>query len=184
MLYSIICLTKILTLETVTFLFILVGVLCINLLWYIRFTVSQEEEVHSSSWCHRCTNSAAYSSKRFKLLSAIILLCQGYCWIGKNTNKKFNWIMVLIIKTGSTLMFEFVFGFNECLWAIISLLIFGFIYGLLLHDFWIYDTNDFKSPLTPHAHEWKTWVQRPPNLFQKVEKNLSKGSQISILSES
>ena len=29
------------------------------------------------------TRSAIHSSKRFKPLFAIILLCQGYCWIGK-----------------------------------------------------------------------------------------------------
>ena len=92
-----------------------------------------------------CTHSATHSSKRFKPLSTIILLCQGYCWIGKNTNKELNCVMlmVLVIRRSSNLKFQFVFDFNECLWAIFSLLsfkIFGFILGLglyiLLLIFW------------------------------------------------
>ena len=78
--------------------------------------------------------------------------------------------MVLIIKPGSTPKFEFVFGFNECLRAIISLLIFGFICGLLLHDFWIYDANDFKSPLTP-------WVK---NVTAKTTKFIPKSWEKSV----
>ena len=47
----------------------------------------QEEEVHSSSWGHRCRHSATHLSKRFKPLSATILLWQDHCWIAKNRNK-------------------------------------------------------------------------------------------------
>ena len=110
----------------------------------------QEEEVHSSSWGHRCTHSAAQSIKRFKLLSPIKLLCQGYCWIEKNTNNRF---MVLIIKPGSTLKFQFVFSFNKCLWAFFFLLSFEnfwiyiwvvVVWLLSLRHRWLY----FKSPLT------------------------------------
>ena len=60
----------------------------------------------------------------------IMLLCQGCCWIGKNTNKKFSCVMVLIMRPTSTLKFQFVFGFNECLWEIFSLLNF--------ENFWFY----------------------------------------------
>ena len=83
--------------------------------------------------------------------------------------------MVFIMRPNSTLKFCIIFGFSECLWAIFSLLNFenfGFIFGLSLYDFWFYETNDFKPPLTPcHADEWKTWVQRL-NIFQNVEKSL------------
>ena len=72
-------------------------------------------------------HSAAHSSKRFKPLSTIILLCQCYCWIEKNTS---NCVMVLIIRPGSTLKFQFVIGFNEWLWAIFFLLSF--------QNFWFY----------------------------------------------
>ena len=65
-------------------------------IWYgarsVHFTVpssKKREEVHSSSWGHRCTHSA-HSPKRFKPLSATMLLWQGHCWIGKNTNKVLN----------------------------------------------------------------------------------------------
>ena len=44
----------------------------------------------------RCTYSAAHSSKIFK--SVIVLLCQGCCWIGKNTYKEFNRVIMLTIR--------------------------------------------------------------------------------------
>ena len=37
-------------------------------------------------------------SKKFKLLSTIIVLCQGYDWIWKNTNEEFNCVMILRIR--------------------------------------------------------------------------------------
>ena len=109
--------TKSLTLATAPFLFILVGVLSVCefamvpgvyiLLW------PQEEDVCCSSWGHRCTHSAAQSSKRFKPLSVTILLWQSHCWIGKKTQAR-NLIvfMVIVIWSSSTLKFLFVFDFN------------------------------------------------------------------------
>ena len=120
---------------------------------------SQEEEVPSSSWGHRCAHSAAQSIKRFKLLSPIILLCQGYCWIDKNTN---NCFMVLIIRPGSTLKFQFVFSFNKCIWTFFFILSFQnfwiyiwvvVVWLLILRHRWLY----FKSPLT-----------RPPVPINKI----------------
>ena len=85
--YSIPSSTKILNLTTAPFLFILVSALSVckfamvpgvYILLYL-----QEEEVHSSSRGHRYIyiyiHSAAQSSKRFKPLSAAILLWQGHC---------------------------------------------------------------------------------------------------------
>ena len=63
--YNFICSTKILTLAMALFLFILVGAFCefaMVLGEYILLS-SQEEEVHFSSWGHKCTHSAANSSK-------------------------------------------------------------------------------------------------------------------------
>ena len=79
--YSIICCTKILTLAITSFLFILVDVLCQFALVPGRYILlsTQEEEVHSSYWGHKCTHAAAHLSKRFKPLSDITWLCQGYC---------------------------------------------------------------------------------------------------------
>ena len=76
----------------------------------------QEKAVHYSSWGHRCTHSAVYSSKIFKPLSDIILLCEVYCRIGKCTNKELNYVMVFIMRPSSTLKLQFVFDFNESLW--------------------------------------------------------------------
>ena len=58
-------------------------------------------------------------------MSTIILLCQGYCWI--DTNKEFNWVIMLIIRPSSTIFF---FWF-QCLWAIFSLFINIFKYPAL-----------------------------------------------------
>ena len=104
------------------FLFILVGILCEFAMVpaVCILLCPQEEKVHYSSWGHRCTYLAAHSSKRFKPLSDIIWLCQGYWWIGKNTNKvQFTCVMVFIMRPNST--FIFIGGFNEYLWAIFSL---------------------------------------------------------------
>ena len=126
----------------------------------------QEEEIHYS---------AEHSLKRFKPLSDIILLCQGYCWTGKNINKEFSCVMVFIMRPSSTLKLQFIFDFNECLWAIFSLLnIWTFLVlylacGCMTFDF---TTQMTSSHLLPHANEWKTWVQRLPNTLQNVEKDL------------
>ena len=77
--YSIPSSTKILNLTTTPFLFILVSVLSLNLLW-----------------CQECIFSCTPRKKRYTqkdlnpCLSLYILLWQGHCWIGKNTNKEFN----------------------------------------------------------------------------------------------
>ena len=128
MLCSIICSAKILTLAIVPFLSTLVGVLC-------EFAMvpdvcillsSQEEEVQYSSWGHRYTQSTAYSSKKLKpLLTSITmprLLLNSE--LKKNIKKEFSYMMVFLIRPRSTFKFEFVFGWNECLWAIFSLLSF------------------------------------------------------------
>ena len=85
-------------------------------------------------------------------MSDIILLCQGYSQTGKNTNKKFSCVMVLIMTASSSLNFQFVYCFNECLWAIFSLLNFeNFWLYIWVVVVWllIYDTNDFKSLFMP-----------------------------------
>ena len=118
--YSVTCSNKILIL-VIAPCFILGGVLC---------EFAHEEEVHYSSWEYRCIDSVSHSSKRFKRLSGI-LLHQDYCWIAKNTNKEFSYVMMFrLMRPSSTLKFQFVFGFYEYLWAIFSLLNF--------ENFWFY----------------------------------------------
>ena len=111
---------------------------------------AQEKEVYSSSWGCRCIHSAAHSSKRFKPLSTITWLCQSYCWTGKNTNKEFSCPMVLIIKPNSPLKFQSVFGYDECLWEIFSLLSFenfwfyiwvAVVWYLIIYHRWLYNTS-------------------------------------------
>ena len=79
--------TKILTLTTASFLLISVAALSVCQFAMVPgvYTVlfPQEEEVHSSSWGHGYTHSAAQSSKKFKPLSVSIILYQGHCWIRK-----------------------------------------------------------------------------------------------------
>ena len=96
---NIICSTKIFTLVVPSFLFIWVGVLCKFAVVPGVYTLlsPEEEEVHYFCWRRRCTHSTVHSSKRFKPLSDIILLSQGYCWIGKNINKEFNCLLVFIM---------------------------------------------------------------------------------------
>ena len=61
-----------------SFLFILVSILYeFNMVPSVYILLSpQEGEVHSPYWRHRCTHSAAHSSKVFKPLSVITWLCQ------------------------------------------------------------------------------------------------------------
>ena len=79
---SITCSNKILSLAIAPFLFILLGTLCEIALVpgvYILLPPQEEgeEEVQCSSSGYIFTHSAVHSSKKFKPLSDIILLCQG-----------------------------------------------------------------------------------------------------------
>ena len=112
-----------------------------------------------------------------------MLLCQGCYWIGKNTNKKFSCVIVLIMRPSSTLKFQFVFGFNECLLEIFSLFnfkTFGLIFGLWLYicDFRFYDTNDLRSHLTPCRWIKNLSAKTTKYILRNVEKNLWKGRVI------
>ena len=80
--YSITFSTKILALAIAPFLFILAGVLReFDMVPGVYILLSpQEEEVHSFSLgAQMYTFSNTFIKKIFKLLSAITLLCQGYC---------------------------------------------------------------------------------------------------------
>ena len=130
--HSITCSTKILTLTINPFLFRFVGIIHefsmvpgVYILYCPlrkkRFTfLSEGTNVRIQQRIHQKNLNLCY----------IMLLCQGCCWIGKNTNKKFSCVMVLIVRPSSTLKFQFVFGFNECLWQIFSLINF--------ENFWFY----------------------------------------------
>ena len=71
-----------------------------------------------------------------------------------------------IIRPGSTLKFQFAFGFNECLWAIFSLLSFKNFWiniWVLFDDFCFYDADDFTlSHLLPEP---------PMSMNKKLECN-------------
>ena len=160
MAYSITCSTRILIFTIAPFLFMFVGIIFEFAMVpgvYILYCPLRKKRF---SFLSDGTNIRIQHHIHQKDLNFcyIMLLCQSCCWIGKNTNKKFSCVIVLIVRPSSTLKFQFVFGFNECLREIFSLLILkisGFIFGLWLHiyDFWFYDTNDFKSPLQSHADE-------------------------------
>ena len=82
----------------------------------------QEENVHFPSWGHRCTHSAVQSSKRFKPICHYIIMVKSLLNWKKTQTRNSTVFIVLRIWPGSTLKFLFLFGFNECLLAILSLL--------------------------------------------------------------
>ena len=161
MLYSITCFNKILTSAIALFLFILFEVLSgFAMVPGVHILLSsQEEDVYYFSW---------------GTLYDIMLLCQSCRWIGKNTNKEFSCVMVLIVRPSSILKFQFVFGLNECLWALFSLLNFK----KFLFYIWVgfgSMTSDFTTQMTSTLTlcQWiKSWVQRQPNISQNVVKDL------------
>ena len=72
------------------------------------------------------------------------------------THKEFSCTMVLIMRPSTILKFQFVFGFNECLWAIFPLINFEnfwFYIWLELYSFWFYNKKITLSHLLPHANE-------------------------------
>ena len=76
----------------------------------------QEEKVHSSSWGHKYTHSAAQSSKRFKPLPVTIVLWQVIVELEKIQIRNLSVFMVLVIWQSSTLKFLFVFDFKKNIW--------------------------------------------------------------------
>ena len=146
------------------------------------YCLLRKKRYHCSSWDHRCTHSAVHSSKIFKPFLGIILLCQGYCWIGKNTNKKLSCVMVFM-------MSEIPICF-WCQWFSLStlflikfwkFLVLYLGYGCMTFDF---TTEIISCHLLLHANKWKGWVVRPPNIFQNVARYLKKGRLMSISSDS
>ena len=176
---SIPCSTKILTLVIALFLFILVGVLYEFAMGpgiYVLLS-PQEQELHSSSCGHTCTHSAAHSSKRYEPLSGITLLCQGYCWIGKDANKESTCVMLMIfiIRPSSTLKFQFVFVFSECLWAIFLIKFWKFLVlyldcGCMAFDFTTQMTLIHLLPLCIWTKKWVQDHQISSKMFRKVHK--------------
>ena len=92
----------------------------------------------------------------------IILLCQGYCWIRKNTNKEFNWVMILVIRLSSILQFQFFFV--SILVSINFLKIFSFLFWMWLLILFPYLLCQQIIPYLL-THKQKNWVERPPNIF-------------------
>ena len=132
MAYSITCSTKILIFTIAPFLFMFVGIIFEFAMVpgvYILYCPLRKKRF---SFLSDGTNIRIQHHIHQKDLNLcyIMLLCQSCCWIGKNTNKKFSCVIVLIVRPSSTLKFQFVFGFNECLWEIFSLLNF--------ENFWFY----------------------------------------------
>ena len=100
------------------------------------------------------------SIKIFKPLSPTVLLWQGHCWIGKNTNKEFKCV------DGTCSLAKYRFEIRICFWFQLKspsniFLKFGkflVLYlgcGFMTFNFRTHD--DFTSPLT-HVHELIAWV--------------------------
>ena len=94
----------------------------------------------------------------------------------KKTNKEFNCVMVFVMRPSSTQ-----FEIPICFWfqrmSLSNLFLTKFWNFLVLYlgcGCMTFDsmTQMTSSHLLPHADKWKTWVQRPPNIFQNVEKDM------------
>ena len=98
-------------------------------------------------WCQMCTFYFSLRKKRCTLLpesrdvhiqqhiyqkdlNLCLPLYKVIVELGKTQTRNSTVFMLLIIWSNSTLKFLFLFGFNECLWAIFSLLSF--------ENFWFY----------------------------------------------
>ena len=100
----------------------------------------------------------------------IMLLCQGCCFIRKNTKKIFSSFIVPIMRPSSTLKFQFVFDFNECLWKIFSLLNFKNCWSYI----WVVIVDIWLSIL------WHKWLQVTSYHMSMNKKLKDKGHQIYI----
>ena len=89
---------KLLLLAVATSLFVLASVLCELAMVPGVYTLlsPQEEEIHFSSWGHRCTYSAAHPLKRVKFLSAVIY-GKVYAELEKTQTRNSTVLIVLII---------------------------------------------------------------------------------------
>ena len=107
-------------------------------------------------------------------MPAIIFLWQGYCWIGKKTNKEINSVDGAYNLTKLYLKFLFVSGFNECLWAIFSLLSFeNFWFYVWVVVVWVSKNLSAKTTKSIPNY-WERSVKRKSNLnFIRVIKNSS-----------
>ena len=126
---------------TASFLFILVGVLCLR---------CQESTFFYPLSKKRCTLLPEDADVHIQmyLLHYIIMARQLLNW-QKTQTRNLTVFMMLVIWTSSTLKFLFVFGFSWCLWAICSLNLERFwfyiwvvvLWLLISHFFWFYFTS-------------------------------------------
>ena len=141
------------------FLFVLVGVLCEFAMvpGVYTFYCSLRKRRYTVLPERRCTHSAPYSSKRFKPLSDIWL-----CWKVMNWKKHKQGIQLCLVLI---ICFKFQWmSFSNLFLRVSNLIWVVLVWLLILRHKW---PNDFESFLTPCR--WiKTWVQRPPNIFQMV----------------
>ena len=172
--HSITCSTKILTLTINPFLFMFVGII-------------HEFSMVPGVYILYCP----LRKKMFTFLSEstnvriqqhihhyIMLLYQDCCWIGKNTDKKFSCVMVLMVRPSSTLKFQFIFSFNEFLWEIFSLLNFEtcwfyiwivgvYLWLLIIRHKWLQS-----HPLNPMPMNKKPEFKDHQYILRNVEKDL------------
>ena len=95
----------------------------------------------------------------------------------KKHKQEFNWVMVFIMRSSSILKFQFVFGFNECLWAI--------FFWLNFENFWFYAwvavvwllilRHKWFQVASSHPCQWKK------NLSTKTTKYISKCWKRSVI---
>ena len=115
---------------------------------------------------YRCTHSAPHSSKRFKPLSEIMWLWQGY-WRIEKKHKRGIQLCYVVFTVRPSNTFQFVFGFNECLWVIFSLenswlcIWVVVVWILILWHKWLRATSYLMS-----MNKKLDWLLKPPDIFQ------------------
>ena len=162
---------------TASFLFILVGVLCLR--------------------CQECTFFCPLKKKRCTLLPEdadvhiqmyllhyIVMARQLLNW-RKTQTRNLTVFMMLVIWTSSTLKFLFVFGFSWCLWAIFSLSLERFLFYiwvavlwlLISHFFWLYFTSYLCSWIDKLSAKTTKYI---PNYWERSVKRNSNLSSIEL----
>ena len=163
---------------TAPFLFILVGILCEYAM--VTRQLSEKSCALLAEGTDVCRHSAAHSSRTLKPMPSIVLLWQGHCWIGKNTNKEFNRVYGTYNLTKQ--YFNIPICFNECLWAIFS-------FGIKFWKFMVLYLGcgcmsfDFTTQMTlSHLVSYPCpWIKTSKSVLKCWERSVKRNSNRSFI---
>ena len=125
-----------------------------------RYTILPEcRDVHTQQHIHQKDLNLCLTYDSAKLLMN-----------GRKHKQGIQLFLVFLMRPSSS--FQLVFGFNECPLSNLFLEHFWFCIRVLVYDFWFYNTNDFKSLLTPYQ-----WIK---NVSAKTTKYIPSGWERSV----